>query len=37
MFGKIIPNVVTGAILVVMGCLTATKQVRMGAFVEAYS
>ena len=35
MFGKIIPNVVTGAILVVMGCLTATKQVRMGAFVEA--
>lgn len=35
MFGKIIPSVVTGALLVVMGCLTVTKQVKMGSFVES--
>ncbi|WP_294580621.1 DUF979 domain-containing protein [uncultured Thomasclavelia sp.] len=35
MFGRLIPSVVIGAILVVMGCLTATKQVRMGEFVES--
>lgn len=35
MFGKIIPSVVTGALLVVMGCLTVTKQVKMGNFVES--
>ena len=35
MFGKLIPSVVTGALLVVMGCLTATKQVRMSSFVES--
>ncbi|MFR7592809.1 MAG: DUF979 domain-containing protein [Longibaculum sp.] len=35
MFGKLIPSVVTGGLLVVMGCLTATKQVRMGQFVES--
>ena len=35
MFGKMIPSVVTGILLVVMGCLTATKQVRMGKFVES--
>ena len=37
MFGKLIPSVVTGALLVVMGCLTATKQVRMSSFVESTS
>ena len=30
-----ISSVVTGILLVVMGCLTATKQVRMGKFVES--
>lgn len=35
MFGKMIPSVVVGGLLVVMGCLTATKQVRMGKFVES--
>ncbi len=35
MFGKFIPSVVTGGILVVMGCLTATNQVKMGSFVES--
>ena len=34
-FGKLIPSVVIGGLLVVMGCLTATKQVRMGQFVES--
>lgn len=34
-FGKLIPSVVIGGLLVVMGCLTATKQVRMGKFVES--
>lgn len=35
MFGKLIPSVVTGALLIIMGCLTATKQVRMSSFVES--
>ncbi|WP_028042270.1 DUF979 domain-containing protein [Candidatus Stoquefichus massiliensis] len=35
MFGKLIPSVVTGGLLVIMGCLTATKQVKMGKFVES--
>lgn len=35
MFGKFINPVLTGVLLVVMGCLTASKQVRMGKFVEA--
>lgn len=35
MFGKLIPSVMTGGLLVVMGCLTATKQVKMGSFVES--
>lgn len=35
MFGKIIPPVAVGILLVVMGCLTALKQVKMGSFVES--
>lgn len=35
MFGKIIPPVFIGALLVIMGVLTATKQVHMGKFVES--
>ena len=35
MLGKVIPPVVTGAMLLVMGCLTLTKQVKMGKFAEA--
>lgn len=34
-FGKIIPSVVTGGLLIVMGCLTATKQVKMSKFTES--
>lgn len=35
MFGKIIPAVAVGVLLVIMGCLTALKQVKMGNFVES--
>ena len=35
MLGKVLPPVVTGAMLLVMGCLTLTKQVKMGKFAEA--
>lgn len=35
MFGKIIPPVGVGVLLIVMGCLTALKQVKIGSFVEA--
>lgn len=31
-FGKLIPYELTGALLLVMGCLTMTKQVQMGTF-----
>lgn len=34
MFGAIIPNVISGIILVIMGCFTI-KQVRMDVFIEA--
>jgi uncharacterized membrane protein len=37
MFGKIIPATIVGGLLVVMGCLTAFKQVKMGKFVESTS
>lgn len=36
-FGKLMPSEVTGVILVIMGCLTVTKQVRMGSFTEVSS
>ncbi|MCX4268612.1 MAG: DUF979 domain-containing protein [Lachnospiraceae bacterium] len=35
MLGKLLPSVVTGSMLVIMGCLTVTKQVSMGVFQEA--
>lgn len=35
MLGKVLPPVVVGAMLVIMGCLTATKQVKMGKFEES--
>lgn len=35
MLGKVLPPVAVGAMLVVMGCLTVTKQVRIGKFVES--
>ena len=35
MFGKIIPPLAIGILLVIMGCLTAFKQVKMGKFVES--
>ena len=35
MFGKLLPPVFIGALLVVMGCLTATHQVQMGTFQES--
>lgn len=35
MFGKLIPTAVVGGLLVIMGCLTVTKQVKMGKFVES--
>ena len=35
MLGKVLPNVLIGAMLVVMGCLTATNQVKMGEFEES--
>ena len=34
-FGKIIPSVGVGVLLVLMGCLTVLKQVKMGSFVES--
>lgn len=34
-FGKLIPYEVTGGLLIVMGCLTVTKQVRIGKFKES--
>lgn len=34
MFGKYIPNEYTGMLLVFMGCLSVTKKVQMGDFVE---
>ena len=36
-FGKVMPSELTGAILVMMGCLTVTKQVKMGTFIEVSS
>ena len=33
--GPYIPYALTGALLLVLGCLTATKQVRMGKFVPS--
>ena len=35
MLGKVLPNVLIGAMLVVMGCLTVTNQVKMGEFEES--
>lgn len=34
MFGKLIPSQITGILLVVMGCLTVCKQVKIGTFRE---
>lgn len=35
MLGKILPSAVVGGMLVIMGCLTVTKQVKMGKFSES--
>ncbi len=35
MLGKALPSAVVGGMLVVMGCLTVTKQVRIGRFTES--
>lgn len=35
MLGKILPAALTGGMLVIMGCLTVTKQVSMGKFKES--
>ncbi len=35
MLGKVLPPVVVGGMLVIMGCLTATKQVQIGKFTES--
>lgn len=35
MLGKVLPSVVVGIMLVVMGCLTAAKQVKIGKFTES--
>ena len=35
MLGKVLPPVAVGGMLVVMGCLTVTKQVRFGKFEES--
>lgn len=35
MLGKLLPSVVVGGMLVIMGCLTVTKQVKMGKFTES--
>lgn len=34
MLGKLLPSIVVGSMLVIMGCLTVTKQVRIGKFSE---
>lgn len=34
-FGKLLPSAMVGGMLVVMGCLTVTKQVKMGKFKES--
>lgn len=35
MLGKVLPSAVVGGMLVVMGCLTVTKQVKIGKFSES--
>lgn len=35
MLGKLLPSAIIGGMLVVMGCLTVTKQVSMGVFKES--
>ena len=35
MFGKVLPSAVVGAMLIAMGCLTVTKQVKIGKFQES--
>ena len=35
MFGKVLPSAVVGAMLTAMGCLTVTKQVKIGKFQES--
>ncbi|MDO4943083.1 MAG: DUF979 domain-containing protein [Lachnospiraceae bacterium] len=35
MFGKVLPAVSVGIMLVLMGCLTVTKQVKIGKFTES--
>ena len=35
MFGKLLPSILVGSLLIVMGCLTATHQVQMGKFKES--
>ncbi|MDO4170149.1 MAG: DUF979 domain-containing protein [Lachnospiraceae bacterium] len=35
MFGKVLPSVIVGIMLVFMGCLTAAKQVKIGEFTES--
>ena len=35
MFGTVLPSAVVGAMLIAMGCLTVTKQVKIGKFQES--
>lgn len=35
MLGKLLPSVAVGGMLVIMGCLTVTKQVKIGKFTES--
>ena len=35
MLGKVLPSAVVGGMLIVMGCLTVTKQVKIGKFAES--
>ncbi len=35
MFGKVLPSAAVGAMLIAMGCLTVTKQVKIGKFQES--
>lgn len=35
MLGKVLPSAVVGGMLIVMGCLTVTKQVKIGKFTES--
>ncbi len=35
MFGKVLPSAVVGGMLIAMGCLTVTKQVKIGKFTES--